>query len=300
MCCMAIFAVLVLATALPQHEAIIDKRAPHSFSTVINNNSYCLPRIHWKNYEESKVIRYNQSNCTKAELLKCYCVSAKLGATMNSTEFVLGHCFFGCFVSKFSQYYDISTEGVLTDKNCDVFQRVGLLCGKCKQGYGIPSYSFSTHCVPCHNVTLWKRILQYIAVAYGPLTVFLILIVVFTVSVNSAPLNGFIFVCQLLTTPLILATVGVHFSNFGLGIYKVIGTLYGIWNLDFFRPVYSPFCIHPNMNVLHVIALDYLIAAYPLAVIVVLYTLVELHSRGCKLIVILWKPFRYCRACFRR
>ena len=38
----------------------------------------------------------------------------------------------------------------------------------------------------CGNESLWTTIPRYILVAYGPLTVFLAVIVVFTISINSA------------------------------------------------------------------------------------------------------------------
>ena len=73
-----------------------------------------------------------------------------------------------------------------------------------------------------------------------------------------------------------------------------------IWNLDFFRLLYSPFCLHPNASTLQVLSLDYIIAAYPLALIILTYTLVRLHYHNCTLVVWLWKPFIGCFARCRR
>ena len=44
----------------------------------------------------------------------------------------------------------------------------------------MPAYSFSLKCVPCTNESLWTTVPLYILVAYGPLTVFLAVIVTFT------------------------------------------------------------------------------------------------------------------------
>ncbi len=46
------------------------------------------------------------------------------------------------------------------------------------------------------------------------------------------------------------------------------------------------------MSSLQILALDYIIAAYPLLLILITYSLVELHGRNCKIVVWLWKPFR--------
>ena len=58
-----------------------------------------------------------------------------------------------------------------------------------------------------------------------------------------------------------------------------------------FRIFYKPFCIHPNMTVVQALALDYIIALYPLVLLVITYGLVSLHSRNNRIIVTLWRPF---------
>ena len=91
------------------------------------------------------------------------------------------------------------------------------------------------------------------------------------------------------------------YSIINIGFFVVfILSLYGIWNLDFFRIIYPPFCLHPSISTLQVLALDYIIAAYPLFLIVVTYVVVELHDRNFKLVVWLWKPVRRCFIYFRR
>jgi len=43
---------------------------------------------------------------------------------------------------------------------------------------------------------------------------------------------------------------------------QFLATVYGIWNLDFFRTLYPPFCSVPGTKTLDVIATDYIIAFY--------------------------------------
>ena len=153
----------------------------------------------------------------------------------------------------------------------------------------------------CQNITFWKHLFLYIVIAYGPLTLFLATIVFFTVSVNSAPLHGWIFVCQICSSSLymrLLTRMG-ELKHLPKPLYQVFGTFYGIWNLDFFRSVYDPFCLHPGLTTLQVISLDYIIAAYPLVTILVMYVLVHLYSQEYRPVVILWKPFHYCCTRFR-
>ena len=118
---------------------------------------------------------------------------------------------------------------------------------------------------------------------------------------NTAPLHGWIFVCQVIAASNHMRVTTTMAENGSIPnySYKTFGTVYGIWNLDFFRSLYPPFCLHPSLNTIQVMSLDYLIAAYPIAIIVLMFILVDLHSHDCRLIVVMWKPFRYCFARFR-
>ena len=64
--------------------------------------------------------------------------------------------------------------------------------------------------------------------------------------------------------------------------------------------VYSPFCLQLGASALQILSLDYLIAAYPLALIVLTYVLVTLHYYDNRLVVWIWRPFRKCFIRFRR
>ena len=310
----SMFRILLVALVVSTSEGLIDEGLVRKFAPVRATNSSegnrsCLPI--WKDLKSWDIIRYKSNGCEKsAKLLLCYCITAinTSSTAVEKTElkYYAGHCIYGCLAHYTQQYREVTIDGILNNELCASFKRKGLLCGECEPGYGTPVYSFTLNCIPCHNrdyVALWKQILLYIAVGYGPMTLFLIFIIVFTVSVNSIPLHGFIFVSQIMTTNLYLTTVSAannhHLHSTAYIIFKICVALYGICNLDFFRVLYKPFCIHPHMNTIQVRALDYLVAAYPLAVILVLYALVELHSRGCKIVVVLWKPFRYCYARFR-
>ena len=83
-------------------------------------------------------------------------------------------------------------------------------------------------------------------------------------------------------------------------ISKVVTSIFGIWNLDFLRLVYTPFCLQPHTNTLQVLALNYIIAVYPLLLIALSYLLVLLYDHNVRLIVCLWKPFMPIFIRFRR
>ena len=129
------------------------------------------------------------------------------------------------------------------------------------------------------------------------------LIVLFTSSVNSAPLRGWILVCQLLSYDflmrILVTTADIHKESHFSPYVQIFGSVYGVWNLDFFRSVYKPFCLHPSLSTLQVMSLDYIIAAYPLVLIVVMYVLVDFYSRNYRPVVIVGKLFHRCCVRFR-
>ena len=278
-------------------------------NTVAENNNSCF-RV-WNELKKLHIVKYHSSssssNCSrKVDVLRCYCLTAATDSSTSTATAVMhygiGHCLYGCFKTNYvdTEYLTVDFSD-LQNGVCANFNREGLLCGQCIANYSPPVYSFTLRCVECQNTTLWKRILLYITVAYGPLTVFLLLIIVFTISVNTAPLHGWIFVCQIIAASnhMRILTTAAEYGYITKYLYKVVGTIYGIWNLDFFRSLYPPFCLHSSLNTLQVMSLDYLIAMYPIIIIILIYTLVDLHSHDCHLIVVMWKPFRYCFARFR-
>ncbi len=80
----------------------------------------------------------------------------------------------------------------------------------------------------------------------------------------------------------------------------ILSTLYSIcMNLDFFRSIIPPFCIHPHMSVLQVASLDYIIAVYPMIMILLTYGIVILHDRF-NLVIWLCRPLYTCLHRFRK
>ena len=134
--------------------------------------------------------------------------------------------------------------------------------------------------------------------AFFPLTIFFVMVVTFRITATSPSMNAFVLACQVLMSPFQIRVFLSYLSHTtyrpAIFFVRVIASLYGFWNLDFFRTLYPLFCLHPNMTSLQILALDYIVAAYPLLLILIAYSLVELHGRNCKIVVWLWKPFRRC------
>ena len=81
-------------------------------------------------------------------------------------------------------------------------------------------------------------------------------------------------------------------SSLVLPYIHFLVTFFGIWNLDFLRYVIPPFCISRSLTSLQAEALEYVVAVYPLLLIVVTYICVELYDNEYRIIVALWAPFK--------
>ena len=134
------------------------------------------------------------------------------------------------------------------------------------------------------------------SLSYQLYTLLYIGVITFKFRATSPYLNGYLMFAQIATSPIILRRGIVHLNK----NWAALITLFSLWNLDFFRGVYDPFCLHPNATTLQVLALDYIVAVYPLVLIILTYCLVRLHYYNFRLVVWLSRPFIRCFSRIRR
>ena len=237
-----------------------------------------------------------ENGSEKVDLLRCYCMTFGV----NDSMLVVGSCIYGC--STVRQQIP-SNSSKLSDFFCGKYHREGQLCGKCEAGFAMPVYSYYLGYIKCERSQYSKNLLKYIAAAFFPLTLFFIIIVTFRIRVTSGIMTVFVLTSQIISTPMFCRMCSLIYHDRMHAIQDIAGviiSLYGMWNLDFFRLLYSPFCVHPDMTTIQILALDYLIAIYPLVLLAVAYLLVKLHDSNFKLIVCLWRPFHRGFIHFRR
>ena len=185
----------------------------------------------------------------------------------------------------------------LDDIMCKPLNRTGILCGKCLPDHYPLAYSFNLTCILCPHVCWnWFR---YIMAAYLPLTLFYLVILFFKINTTSSHLFTMIYCCQALALPDFIRSILDEIAgDTNLVAVKFYFSIYGIWNLDFFRPFYSDLCL--GIGILPTLALDYVIAVYPLLLITISYLLIFLHSKNFRVVTILWRPFHALFSLFRR
>ena len=206
----------------------------------------------------------------------------------NSKDAVVGSCLYAEIHQK--NYVAVNPNiSIQEEQLCGSLNRKGRLCGECAPEQFVSSYSYDLKCNHC-NGSLIINILKYFSVAYFPLTIFLILVFMCRISVMSPQISMVVLLCQVYTSPQVMRVLIQNTRETKMELVcKIITAIYGIWNLDFFRTLLPPLCL--PLNTMHVIALDYLVAMYPLLLLVCFYTLVTAHDKGFMLIVRVWRPF---------
>ena len=268
-----------------------------------NKSETCPP---WK-YD-----KYNNSTCvcgakihnivvcsniqSTVEVLTCNCMSY----SDNGDDILVGSCPYLC-TNNF--YTSIKGRNDLSNIcNRDINQnRQGQMCGQCVDNHSPSPYSYRLKCADCSNHR--HNWIKYLLVAYLPLTVFYLVVIVFRLNALSASMNSFIFYCQIVSSHSLMSLLSnyVYFAqetpsaDSGINVVllsKILITFYGLWNLDFFRSVYEPFCLSPNMSTVQILSLEYGIAVYPLLLILLTYMLIKLYERF-KVIRFIWKPVAF-------
>ena len=232
----------------------------------------------------------------RLSVLHCYCMTYNI----KIDQVTVGECLLKCYLlsSRVSEKIPIHVNNcrALNSDVCGSFNRDGHLCGDCMEGYGPPVYSFSLECVECSKEDFRSNLIKYITIAYGPLTVLYALIIVFKISFTTARFGAYIMIWQIATTMSLLPIISNVSNHFYL---SVILEVFSILNLNFFRSLYNPFCLHPELNAMHVVALDYIVSVYPILLILVTYIAVALHDRY-PLIVSMWRPAHKLFSCIRK
>ena len=183
----------------------------------------------------------------------------------NSTLFLAGclYVYKGINSSVF-----ISLPENLSDLNtifCDSQNRKGLLCGECKEHFGISVLSNSYRCEDCRKTP--HGVLRYLALQFIPLTAFFFFILLTRISVTKPPMSTFVLYCQfssLVFNPNSGDSSMIMFFEGNAGrlwnVLMAILSLYDIWSLDFGTRLVGPFCVSPAITGLQSLALSYVSA----------------------------------------
>ncbi len=245
----------------------------------------------------------------------CYCMFYE----ESGNKTLAGNCMITCYNGFFTSVtrYSIQNGSLLNEDMCSSringidTHREGRFCGRCKKDYGLAVYSYHyTECIPCKNYS-YINWLRYFAVALLPLTVFYFFVLLLKINICSSRLSGSVLAIQCWLSPLQLRVFdgwimyndtmkNISLNNISFRCFNVILSLLGMVNLDFFRTLYPYFCLHPKLSILHVVSLDFIVALYPFVLIFLTYLLVTMHDKNYRLVIWVWKPFKFCIERYQR
>ena len=164
------------------------------------------------------------------------------------------------------------------------------------QSYGVPLNDVSM-CIECDKYGF----LVFIAIEILPITIMVLLIIIFNIQLTNGSINGVIFYSQV-----IAISYSVYYYYYYYYDYFNVDPLLqlfqipcSIFNLDFTLFIYNYFmCISPDTPPLGVISFWYVIGFYPLLLLLLLYVWITLYDKGYKCVVFITRPFHRCMARF--
>ena len=285
---------IVLASA-----TVVQCQSMYSSSENVSVSSdQCSP---WFYYNDT----LNRCDCRKSSARDVRCLEhealLRLGRCMTYEEgngtFVALCPFFliDDFLQNVTERHYISLpESVeeLNDYMCRPLNRKGRICRDCLDGFGPAVTSIGYQCSNCTET--WYGIPLYLFLEFVPITVFYLFILIFRISVTTAPMTSYVMYSQLLVFSFTVDIEAVNVIraelNGGINVLlNIVIMFYGIWNLDFFRFIVPPFCVSSRLKIIHIVFLSYVSAFYPICLIGITWLCIELHSRNFKPFVWLWK-----------
>ena len=88
--------------------------------------------------------------------------------------------------------------------------REGQLCGRCREGFAPPAYSYDWRCVRCSHDSFLKNLVKYCVVAFLPLTIFFVIVIILHISATSPAMNACILACQVVISPMQASKNSLH------------------------------------------------------------------------------------------
>ena len=196
----------------------------------------------------------------------------------NTNEIVMAICQF-CF-------YENNTVSVknftdVQNKLCHKIHRTGTLCSQCNDGYCFAVNSESYDCIKYdHHISLALRIFSFILYKFLFPLVFLWIVYRFGITIASGKYNAPVFFAQMITTVIPIDLDGA--LSYPPALKKLYYVLYDMLNLELRLPDFGRFCIHPEMSVTMVIALNYCVALLPLLIVIAMAIVYKCDDMGNK------------------
>ena len=218
----------------------------------------------------------------KTEIRNGYCVTYD----EPSNRYYAGRCPFSYKENDTDRIFSVlpADPDILNDSLCTPYNRKGLLCGECIDGYGPAVYSFSTKCANCSTISVGMAVFVYLLLLFTPITLLFIFVIVLRLKITSGPLLGYVIFCQFYASKVksnihVYDYMITHMSAFSGFILDLQLMFCEFWNLNFLQPIVPPFCISEKITNIHLLMLPFIPATYPVFLVALFCVIVEVHSR---------------------
>ena len=183
-------------------------------------------------------------------------------------------------------YYDNDTITVknfteVQQKLCHNVKRNGTLCSKCMDHYCLAINSESYDCIKYDDsISIPFRVLLFILYKLLFSLLLLWLVYRFGIKIASGKYNAPVFFAQMVTTVTTMDLDGALW--YPPALKKVYYILYDTLNLELRLPDYFRFCLHPQLEVSMMIALNYCVALLPIMLVITMAIVYNCHDMGKK------------------
>ena len=179
----------------------------------------------------------------------------------------------------------------------------------CEDGQAVPINSFQLSCYDCDSTSLVHGWLIFMFVQMLPVTLLVLLIMTLNINLTQGSASGYILYCQLLSTSFPgLKTGYPAWLQLPVSETSPITFLpFSIWNLNFLTVLPTcnftssngtPVFITCSMDQLGAISFWYLIAAYPMVLLILLYIWLMMYEKGFMCVVYITRPIHRLLARF--
>ena len=113
-----------------------------------------------------------------------------------------------------------------------------------------------------------------------------LLVIVFRPNITTAPMINYVLFCNL--TVFTGRFYLWNYTNTHTLLYKLALTLSAVWSFDTLLFLAPPLCISQHMEEIFIPYLEFVATIYPFVLLLLTYGLMQLHTRICRPVVMLW------------
>ena len=108
---------------------------------------------------------------------------------------IVGDCPYGALCNR--KFTTLPTDPTqVNSSQCAPYNRRGLFCGECLEGFGPSVYSFDLHCANCSHMSTTAAISLYLVMELLPITAFYVTVLIFRPVLLTGPQLGYVISCQ--------------------------------------------------------------------------------------------------------